>query len=177
MKSEVFTAVNIKIMDSDMMPCSLVGPWRWRHQVHLKCWFLSVKLHGITPYKTNNIWDFHVYNLRCTCIICIQLHVIRNSTDRHSVLYFISLITFCIDTLYSIYIYIFFFFPPVLHTHENIVICLMKYNNINHSRLYLGVGNVQLMPARVCLSHFCTRICINHHLHLYWRFMMLLQRK
>ena len=112
----------------DVMPCSLIDSWRWRHQVHLEWWFLSVKLHGIIPYSTNNIWNFNVYNLMCTCIVCIEVHVIRNSIHHHSVLYLISLLTFCIDILYST-----FSFPSVLHTHKNILIYLTKYNNINHS--------------------------------------------
>ena len=63
-------------------------------------------------------------------MVCIEVHVIRNSIHHHSVLYLISLFTFYIDILY-----ITFSFPPVLHTHENILIYLMKYNNINHSQV------------------------------------------
>jgi len=45
-------------------------------------------------------------------------------------------------------------------------------------KLYVVIHKIQLMPARVCLSNFCTRICINlNHLHLFWRFMLFLQKK
>jgi len=114
-----------------VIPCSLIGLLKMKAPGPFKMLVPpSTKLHSITPYNTNNIWDFNVYNLRCTCIVCIQVHVIRNSIHHHSVLYLISLLTFYIDILYSI-----FSFPPVLHTHENILICLMKYNNINHSQV------------------------------------------
>jgi hypothetical protein len=97
----------------DVMPCSLKmkapGPFKMPVPIRQTTQHYS--------YNTNNIWDFNVYSLKCTCIVCLQVHVIRNSIHHHSVLYLISLLTLYIDILYSI-----FSFTPVLHTHENTII-------------------------------------------------------
>jgi hypothetical protein len=44
-----------------------------------------------------------------------------------------SLLTFYFTVIHIYYL------PSVLHTHENILICLIKYSNINHSQFCIGI--------------------------------------